>query len=133
MPNLDWVHFGSIGTEKISSKVIIKNRLTIIIVVILWKKLSPLLLWLLFFLWQEDKKIHLSVKNESFGRKDYDEFFSNVSNVYNSKFCILGFGPIAETLLKVLYPLADQINIVSRKKEIFLDYLFLIILKLIMQ
>ena len=29
MPNLDWVHFGSIGTEKISSKVIIKNRLTI--------------------------------------------------------------------------------------------------------
>ena len=75
-----------------------------------------LLLCFYFFFGKRTKKNSSFCKNESFGRKDYDEFFSNVSNVYNSKFCILGFGPIT-ILLKVLYPLADQINIVSRKKR----------------
>jgi len=115
MPEIEWVHFGSIGTDKLSFDVINKNKLTITNSRgTMEEAVAATALSFIFSLARGQKKIHNSIIKNSFGREDYDEFFSNISDVYGSKFCILGYGQISLELLKPLKPIAGQINIVTR-------------------
>lgn len=118
MPLLDWAHFGSIGIDKLSHKTIKENKLTITNSRgTMEEAVAASALSLIFSLARGLKRINLSSIENSFGRKDYDQFFPYSSDVFGSKFCILGYGPISFTLLKALKPIAGKINVVTRSKR----------------
>ena len=56
-------------------------------------------------------------KERNFNRKFFDNYKENIDNVFNSNFCILGYGNIAQKLIKVLSPLTKNINVVTRTER----------------
>ena len=118
MPQLEWVHFGSIGTDKLSPEAIKEKKLTITNSRgTMEEAVAASALSFIFSLARGQKKIYLSAEKETFGRKDYDEFLPYSSDVFGSTFCILGYGPISQLLLKILKPLAGELNVVTRTQR----------------
>lgn len=118
MPDLEWVHFGSIGTDKLSPKAIKDRKLTITNSRgTMEEAVASTALSFIFTLARGQKQICLSTQQKTFGRKNYDDFFPHSNDVYGSKFCILGYGPISQLLLKALDPIAGELNIVTRTKR----------------
>ena len=115
MQELEWVHFGSIGTDKLSPIAIKEKKLTITNSRnTMEEAVVASALAFIFSLARGQKKVHFSLQGETFGRKDYDEFFPFSSDVFGSSFCVLGYGPISRLLVKALKPLASEIKVVTR-------------------
>lgn len=128
MPHLDWIHFGSIGTDKISDKIATQKKLTITNSRgTMEEAVSSTAISFIFALAKGHNQIRQSILDESFSRDSYDKFFPFCNDVFNARFCILGYGPIAQLLIKTLKAFSNHIRIVTRSKRdnndvVFYDY-----------
>ena len=105
--NLKWIHFGSIGTDKIKlsslkdKKIIVTNSKAI-------NSISVAKLVLLYLLDIEKKILKL---NNSSNRKIYEKKIENSLNLSSEKILILGYGNIAK-----------KINILANKLRLNIDF-----------
>ncbi len=112
--NLRWIHFGSVGVEKIEYKQI-KNKKELFITNskgINSSSMNELILLYLF-----DSSRHL-IKNKTFfkSRKDYEFTFSASKDLNSSKILILGYGSVTRKLLPTLKTLNLKFDIMSNQK-----------------
>ena len=110
-PNLKWIHFGSVGIDKLSSKNIKQKKILI--------SNSPcinsnaVLNLIIFFLIDTTKKI-LKKKN-LIDRRKYEKSFVGCKDLENQKISVLGYGNIAKRLEKFSRLFNLDINFLSSR------------------
>lgn len=115
--NLKWVHFGSIGIDKISQAFIENNKLTITNGANTNTK--AVVTYCMGELFHSCKAGFLSrVFDESeLTRLYYNNFYDHMIDYDDIKLTILGYGGIGQKLAQMLSPLVKTINIVTRTKR----------------
>ena len=117
-PNLEWVHFGSVGIDKLQESFIKKNFLTVTNSAnINTKSVITYCMGEIFrsckagFLTRRyDEKIELT-------REYFNQYYEYMSDYNDISICLLGYGDIGKGLAKLLSPMVKQINVVSRTKR----------------
>lgn len=117
-PNIKWVHFGSIGTDKLSEEFIKKKRLT----VTNSKKVnsSSVVTYCIGELFRSCKaNIHSrsSLKKNVNTRNYFNNFFSSMIDYKDIVVAILGYGDIGQELVQILQPMVKHINVATRSKR----------------
>lgn len=111
-PNLKWIHFGSVGVDKLSPKNLKKRKILI--------SNSPginsesVFNLAIFFLIDTTKKC-LNRKN-LINRFKYEKNFSECKDLANQKITVLGYGNIAKKLQKFSNLFNLNINFLSSRK-----------------
>ena len=103
--NLKWIHFGSVGVDKINlskidKKIIISNS----------KRINTLAVFnlVMFFLLDTTKKILINKRLKN--RIDYEKMFLESKDLSQQKICILGYGNIAKKIKQYLVFNKTDIN-----------------------
>ena len=99
-PNLKWIHFGSVGTDKLSYRLLKNKKLKITNS----KKINSSSVANLILLFFRYKQKGIFLKKFS-NRKNYEDIFTKITTDENKRVLILGYGNIAkktEKLLKIL-------------------------------
>lgn len=112
-PNLKWIHFGSVGTDKLSYRLLKNKKLKITNS----KKInssSVANLILLFFL-DINKKVFFLKKFSN--RKNYEDIFTKITTDENKRVLILGYGNIAKKTEKLLKNFTKYIDIYSSRSK----------------
>ncbi len=105
--NLKWIHFGSVGTDKIKlsslkdKKIIVTNS----------KAINSISVAKLVFLYLLDIEKKILKLNNSSNRKIYEKKIENSLNLSSEKILILGYGNIAK-----------KINILANKLRLNIDF-----------
>ena len=116
--NLKWVHFGSIGIDKLSHEFISKNSLTVTNGA--ETNNSGVTTYCLGELFRSCKSGFISrVCNDEneLNRNHYDKFYDFMIDYTDINLCILGYGDIGKELTKILSPIVNKINVVTRTKR----------------
>lgn len=112
--NLEWVHFGSVGIDKISEDFIKNRNLT----VTNSKGINSnsVITYCVGELFRSCKVFN--VGNKSFQNRDkYDDFFEHMLDFDDIDLAILGYGKIGRGLKEFLSGKVNSINIVTRTKR----------------
>lgn len=118
MPKIKWVHFGSIGTEKLSKEFIKSRKLTITNSRgTMESAVASSALSLLLSLSRGINLIPSLEKNKNFNRKFIDQHIDQICDVMNREFSILGFGPISQTFIKMISGFSGKIKVLTRTKR----------------
>ena len=118
IPNLEWVHFGSIGIEKLSEDFIRSRKLTVSNSKNTMEDAVASSVLASIFALARGMVLYPELRKEkNFNRKFFDNYKENIDTVFNSNFCILGYGNIAQKLIKVLSRLTKNINVVTRTER----------------
>ena len=96
--NLKWIHFGSVGVDKIDLEFAKRNNIK----VTNSKGINTdaMINLIIYYLIDTSKKITFLKKENS--RIDYEKLFSNCKDLSKQKICILGYGRISKKLEKYL-------------------------------
>ena len=116
--NLKWVHFGSIGIDKLSHDFISKNSLTITNGA--KTNHSGVTTYSMGELFRSCKSGFISrVCNDEneLNRSYYNKFYDFMIDYSDINLCILGYGDIGKEITKILSPIVNQINVVTRTKR----------------
>mgnify|MGYP001342333208 CR=1 FL=1 len=115
MQEIRWVHFGSIGVDKLSETIIKDRKLTITNSRnTIEESVVASALALVFGLARGHLNAFYSRVDNSFSREKFDEYFNTINDIYNAKFTILGYGPIAIKFIEAIENFSNDINIVTR-------------------
>ena len=116
--NLKWIHFGSVGIDKISEDFIIKKKLTVtnsqgmntksVITYCLGELFSSCKNGFI------DKEIQNSNK---INRNHFDPFFKKMIDYDDIKLTILGYGDIGKSICEISSGLFREINVVTKTKR----------------
>ena len=113
LPKLKWIHFGSVGTDKIklgdlkNKKIIITNSKNI--------NTYSITNLVLMYLFDINRKILINKKNFS-SRKEYEKKFHLTKDIENSKILICGYGNISKSLIKIFDKLKLNYEILSNQE-----------------
>jgi phosphoglycerate dehydrogenase-like enzyme len=96
--NLKWIHFGSVGVDKIDLEFTKRNKIK----VTNSKGINTdaMINLIIYYLIDTSKKIIFLKKENS--RIDYEKLFSNCKDLSKQKICILGYGRISKKIEKYL-------------------------------
>ena len=96
--NLKWIHFGSVGVDKIDLEFTKRNKIK----VTNSKGINTdaMINLIIYYLIDTSKKIIFLKKENS--RIDYERLFSNCKDLSKQKICILGYGRISKKIEKYL-------------------------------
>ena len=115
MPNLKWVHFGSVGINRLNkctkSDLIITSSKGLVT--------QPMITHIISLIGIFSRRLDLFFKKHEhpLTRNDYDKVFQSLKNFNELKILILGLGDIASSLIEKLYYLGCKIDSVSRSKK----------------
>tara|TARA_B100001057_G_scaffold494115_1_gene590023 strand:+ start:6096 stop:7049 length:954 start_codon:yes stop_codon:yes gene_type:complete len=112
-PNLKWIHFGSVGTDKLSYNLL-KNKKVKITNSKKINSWSVANLILLFFL---DINKRLFFLKRFSNRKNYEDIFTKITTDENEKVLILGYGNVAKITEKLLKNFTKYIDIYSSRSK----------------
>ena len=113
LPKLKWIHFGSVGTDKIklndlkNKKIIITNSKNI--------NTYSITNLILMYLFDINRRILINKKNFS-SRKGYEKKFHLTKDIANSKILICGYGNISKSLIKIFDKLKLNYEILSNQE-----------------
>mgnify|MGYP006077748263 FL=1 len=113
LPKLKWIHFGSVGTDKIklndlkNKKIIITNSKNI--------NTYSITNLILMYLFDINRRILINKKNFS-SRKEYEKKFHLTKDIANSKILICGYGNISKSLIKIFDKLKLNYEILSNQE-----------------
>ena len=113
LPKLKWIHFGSVGTDKIklndlkNKKIIITNSKNI--------NTYSITNLILMYLFDINRRILINKKNFS-SRKGYEKKFHLTKDIANSKILICGYGNISKSLIKIFEKLELNYEILSNQE-----------------
>ena len=92
--NLKWIHFGSVGIDKINIDLVKKRK--IIITNSKGINTDVMVNLIIFYLIDTSKKLIFSNKKNN--RSKYEHLFSNCKDLSKQKVCILGHGDISKKI-----------------------------------
>ena len=117
LSNLEWVHFGSIGIDKLSENFIKKNSLTITNGA--KTNTSSVTTYCMGEMFRSCKSgfISRSCKNSELTRDYFNKFYEDMIDYKDISLSILGYGDIGKELVKILSPIVSNINVVTRNKR----------------
>ena len=117
-PNLEWVHFGSVGIDKLEDSFIKEKLLTItngaktntksVITFCIGEIFRSCKAGLLTR--NGDDKIELT-------REYFNSFYEYMYDYNDLGICLLGYGDIGKGLVELLSPIVKQINVVTKTKR----------------
>ena len=113
LPKLKWIHFGSVGTDKIrlndlkNKKLIITNSQNI--------NTYSITNLILMYLFDINRKILINKKPFS-SRKEYEKQFHLTKDIEHSKILICGYGNISKSLIKIFDKLNLNYEILSNQE-----------------
>ena len=118
MPELDWIHFGSVGVNRLNVKDVLQNGITITnskgLVI------SSMVASALSFMTGLARGVHYNQNLRYIGkmsRKNFDQYFYNIHELFGEKCLIVGFGDVGEKLAKVCKALDMQVTAIGRSKN----------------
>ena len=116
MPKLKWVHFGSVGINRLNNI----NRQNVIITSSKGLVTESLITHLITLIGLFSRRLDIFFKNQTkpLTRDDYDVYFSELKNFSELNILILGLGEIGKKLAKKLSYLGCSIDSVSRSRKI---------------
>ncbi len=116
MPNLKWVHFGSVGINRLNNV----NRANFIITSSKGLVSEPMITHLITLIGLFSRRLDIFFKNKvnPLTRDDYDVYFSELKNFNELNILILGLGDIGKKLAKKLSDLGCTVDSVSRTRKI---------------
>ena len=109
--NLKWIHFGSVGVDRIDyDNPILKN---ILISNSMGINSSAMVNLIIHFLFDTSRKIigHKKISN----RKEYEKNYKACKDLSDQKICVLGYGAIAKKLEKFVKILNLDITFLSQR------------------
>ncbi len=112
LPNLKWIHFGSVGTDKINLKDTSYRQIT----VTNSKNINTYSIknLILMYLFDINKKLLIN-KKPFISRAEYEKKFKLSQNIEKSKILICGYGNISKLLIKDLKNLKLNYDILSNQ------------------
>ena len=116
--NLEWVHFGSIGIDKLSENFIEENSLTITNGA--KANTSSVTTYCMGEMFRSCKSGFISRNcddDNELTRDYFDNFYENMIDYKDISLSILGYGDIGKELVKILSPIISNINVVTRNKR----------------
>ena len=113
--NIKWIHFGSVGTDKVSYEIIKKRGILVTnSAKINSNSVANLIMQLLL---DTEKKIMITKKSyKNFNRNIYEKKFKFAKDLNKQKVLILGYGNITKNLIKKMKPFKIDFEIFSRRK-----------------
>ena len=115
-PNLKWIHFGSVGADKLSYKKIKEKN----IIVTNSKSINTESIFNLIFLYLLDttKKLLINKKSSTENRIKYEKVFLKTQDFSKQKILVLGYGNVAKKIHSFSKFVQLDINFFSRRKSI---------------
>lgn len=117
-PNLEWVHFGSIGIDKLPENFIKERCLTITNGA--QTNTNAVITYCLGEIFKSCKAGFLSRNcddKKELSRDFFNQFYENMIDYDDIEICIFGYGDIGKGLSELLSPIVKRINIVTRTKR----------------
>ena len=115
MPNLKWVHFGSVGVNRLNKctkkDLLITSSKGLVTDSIVTHVVS------LIGLFSRKIDIFFDDIKRPFNRDDYEKYFNDLKNFNELKILIMGLGDIGSALAEKLYYLNSKVDGVSRNKS----------------
>lgn len=115
MPNLKWIHFGSVGVNHARNQNVLKKK--IIVTNSKGLVVEPMTASAISFIFSLARGFHRStyLKHEkNFGRESFDKYFNNIEDVFGQKCLIVGYGDVGKRLARILKMLDMEIYVISR-------------------
>ena len=115
-PNLRWIHFGSVGVDKLSYKKIKEKN----IIVTNSKLINTDSIFNLIFLYLLDttKKFLINKKSSIQNRAKYEKVFLKTQDLHGKKILVLGYGNVAKKINNFSKFFKLNTNFFSRRKNI---------------
>jgi phosphoglycerate dehydrogenase-like enzyme len=115
LPNLKWIHMGSVGFDKISIELLSeKNILLTNSKGLMIKSMTQHILCFIFMLSRSMHNCYNLRKKNILTRQTFDSYFETITDLYNKKILILGHGDVSKELIRTLKPFKNHIYTTSR-------------------
>ena len=115
MPNLKWVHFGSVGVDRLNNytkkDILITSSKGLVTESIVTHVIS------LIGLFSRRIDVFFDNLGRPFNRNDYEKYFNNLKNFNELNILIMGLGDIGSVLAEKLFFLNSKVDGVSRSKS----------------
>ena len=118
MPNLKWIHFGSVGVNRVNVEKLMEKGITVTsskgLVV------SSMVASALAFMTSLARGLHYSqfLRNKGeMSREKFDIYFDHIHELSNETCLIVGFGDVGRRLLKICNALEMNVSVIRRSKE----------------
>jgi D-2-hydroxyacid dehydrogenase (NADP+) len=118
MPKLEWIHFGSVGVNRINVKEMSKKD--ILITSSKGLVISSMVASAIAFMTNLARGVHYSQILRSQGdmnRDSFDKYFDQIHELSNENCLIVGFGDVGKRLARVCKALEMNISTISRSKD----------------
>ena len=115
MPNLKWVHFGSVGINRLNNM----KRKDLLITSSKGLVTDSMITHVLALIGIYSRRLDIFFDNQKkpFYREDYDKYFSEIKNFNELNILIIGLGNIGIKLAEKLYLMGSKVDGISRKKK----------------
>lgn len=118
-PNLQWVHFGSIGVERIY-KIRESARKHLIVTNSTGTMTNGIVthtLYQILYLIRQGQALSCHDDKEIFSRQSYDIVFSKIKNISEVSVLVIGYGSIGRELVRGLNGIAMSVDVASRTRR----------------
>ena len=115
MPKLKWIHFGSIGVNRIQESEVPERG--ILVTSSKGTVISSMVASALAFMTGLARGLHLSEalrREERMSRESFDRYFDQIHELSGERCLIVGFGDVGTKLAKVCSALDMKVSVVSR-------------------
>jgi phosphoglycerate dehydrogenase-like enzyme len=129
MPKLEWIHFGSVGINRVNTKNLTKRK--ILITSSKGLVISSMVASAIAFMTNLARGIHFNqiLRNQNnMNRESFDNYFDQIHELSDECCLIVGFGDVGKRLAKVCKALEMNVSIISRsvKKHKYVDDTFIL-------
>jgi D-2-hydroxyacid dehydrogenase (NADP+) len=117
-PNLEWVHFGSIGIDKLKDSFIKDKLLTVTNGA--QTNTKSVITYCMGEIFRSCKAGFLTRRcdeGKELTREYFNHFYEYMTDYNDISICLLGYGDIGKGLAELLSPIVKQINVVSKTKR----------------
>lgn len=115
MPNLKWIHFGSVGIDRADNDLVRKRGILVTNSARLMT--APMIASALAFMGSLARGLHRSEALRRAGmmsRSQFDRYFDEIQDLTGQKCLIVGFGDVGRALAKVCLALDMVVSVVQR-------------------
>lgn len=119
LPNLEWVHFGSVGIDKLDERFIEKKKLTVTNGA--KTNTKAVITYCMGEIFRSCKAGFLPRSGDDrvqLNREYFNNFYRHMRDFDDISVCVLGYGDIGKGLVDILSPIVRRINVVTRTKRV---------------
>ena len=118
MPELEWIHFGSVGVNRVNIEEMSKKD--ILVTSSKGLVISSMVASAIAFMSNLARGVHYSqiLSNQGdMNRDNFDKYFDQIHELSNERCLIAGFGDVGKKLVKVCKALEMNVSVISRSVD----------------